>query len=290
MMRRALAIVAVATALGAPGVASAQHPGGHGKMAPTDVAIAFAAFTPPKIDVLVGDTVMWTNDSVRPHTVTASDETWSSARLASNDRFQRRFDAAGSTPYYCSLHPFMQGEVDAHHVLLAAPAEPGAPGRPFTLHGRAALEPGGAVSIEADTGAGFQPVAVATVDEHGAFDADVVPQATATYRAVTPDETSAPVPLLVLDRKLSATATTHGRRVAVSTQVAPASPGGTVVLQLRLRHRFGWWPVARTRLDHHSRARFALRLRHRVPARVVLTLADGATVLATSRTLRVGQR
>jgi hypothetical protein len=48
--------------------------------------------------------------------------------------------------------------------------------------------------------------------------------------------------------------------------------------------------VARAKLDRASRARFSLRLRHRYPARVVLTLADGATVLATSRTLHVGPR
>ena len=48
--------------------------------------------------------------------------------------------------------------------------------------------------------------------------------------------------------------------------------------------------MARAKLDHHSRARFALRLGHRYPARVVLTLRDGATQLALSRTLRVGPR
>jgi hypothetical protein len=37
-------------------------------------------------------------------------------------------------------------------------------------------------------------------------------------------------------------------------------------------------------------ARFSLRLAHRYPARVVLTLRDGATALAVSRTLHVGPR
>jgi hypothetical protein len=96
--------------------------------------------------------------------------------------------------------------------------------------------------------------------------------------------------LLVLDRKLAAAARTRGRRVTVSAGVAPASPGATVVLQLRLKDRFGWWPVARAKVDHHSRANFRLRLRHRYAARVVLTLADGATQLALSRTLHVGPR
>ena len=76
----------------------------------------------------------------------------------------------------------------------------------------------------------------------------------------------------------------------VSARVAPASHGAPVVLQLKLPQHFGWWPVARAKLDHHSMASFALGLAHRYPARVVLTLKDGATPLAVSRTLHVGPR
>ena len=46
--------------------------------------------------------------------------------------------------------------------------------------------------------------------------------------------------------------------------------------------------MARATLDRDSVARFSLRLAHRYPARVVLTLRDGATALAVSRTLHVG--
>jgi hypothetical protein len=74
----------------------------------------------------------------------------------------------------------------------------------------------------------------------------------------------------------------------VSATIAPASPGASAVLLLRLRDRFGWWPIARTRLNARSQARFTLRLGHRVPARVVLTLKDGATQLAASRIFHVG--
>ena len=76
----------------------------------------------------------------------------------------------------------------------------------------------------------------------------------------------------------------------MSTRVAPASKGAPVVLQLRLPQHFGWWPVARAKLDHASVARFSLRLARRYPARVVLTLRDGATALAVSRTLHIGPR
>jgi plastocyanin len=268
--------------IGGHGMSDAAHEDG--------VSIQFAAFAPGRIDVVAGDTVRWTNNSVRVHTVNAVDGSWSSPRIVGTDSFSHQFDTPGATPYYCVLHPFMRGEVNVHNVLLAAPTEPGAPGRPYTLRGRSALPPGQSVAIEADTGAGFKPAGTATVENGGSFATDVIPSATATYRAVAGADASPGVQLLVLNRKLTASGSTRGRSVAVDSSVAPGAPGSPVVLQLRLPLHFGWWPVARAKLDHHSTARFALKLAHRYPARVVLTLADGATVLATSRTLHVGPR
>jgi plastocyanin len=301
-MRRLLLIGAALAALTAPATASAMdgpthagtggpmHGGMGGAAAGESVAILFGAFAPARLDILAGDTVHWNNDSVRVHAVNADDGTWASTRLVSDDAFSRSFDTPGTATYYCVLHPFMRGEIDVHRVLLTAPDEPGAPGRPYTIHGRAALPAGESVTIEADAGAGFKPAGAATVGTDGSFSTDIVPTSTANYRAVADGESSQPVQLLVLDRKLTARAKTRGRRVTVDADVAPASMGAPVVLQLKLPQHFGWWPVARAKLDHHSRARFALKLAHRYPARVVLTLSNGATALATSRTLHVGPR
>jgi hypothetical protein len=128
------------------------------------------------------------------------------------------------------------------------------------------------------------------VDDQGEFRATVTPRTSAMFRAVAGGDVSPAVQLLVLDRKVVASAAHRGTRVVVRAQVLPASPGATVVLQLRLRERFGWWPVSRLRLDRASRARFVVRLDRRVRARVALTLRDGATQLALSRTLHVGPR
>ena len=294
MRRLSLAIVAALAAFGGPAAAAMDGPmpgGGMGDAAPAQgVSILYGAFSPARIDVLAGDTVRWSNTSLRQHTVTADDGAFGSGHLSSSQVFSERFDTPGTTTYYCTLHTFMRGEVDVHRVLLTAPREPGAPGRDYTLRGRAAIEAGENVTIEADTGAGFRQVGRATVGPDGAFTTDVIPTATASYRAVAGGETSPAERLLVLDRKLSASATTRGRRVVISSRVVPGSPGAPVVLQLRLPQRFGWWPVARGMLDHHSYAHFNLKLAHRYPARVVLTLSDGATALATSRTLHVGPR
>jgi plastocyanin len=287
MRRAALALAAVALALGGATASAQMDHGGHD--APrASVSMSASAYLPANIDVLVGDTVRWSNDSVRDHTVSADDGTWSSARLGISDAYTHRFDDAGSVAYFCRLHVFMRGVVNVRRILLDSPREPGAPGRAYALHGRAALPEGTPVTIEADAGAGFQPAAQTTVDADGSFESDVVPATSATYRAVSGGDASPSAPLIVLDRKLSASGRTRGRAVTVSATVAPASPGATVVLQLRLKERFGWWPVARVKVDHHSRARFSLRLSRRYAARVALTLADGATQLALSRTLHVG--
>jgi plastocyanin len=290
--RAALALGTVALALGGATASAQMGHGGHDmdRGPAATVSMSTSAYAPTGLDVLVGDTVRWSNDSVRAHTVSADDGAWSSARMVASDRFSRRFDDTGSVPYYCKLHVFMRGVVNVHRILLDAPEEPGAPGRAYALRGRAALPAGTAVSIEADSGAGYEPAGAATVDADGTFATDVLPHASATYRAVAGGEASPPKQLLVLDRKLAASARTRGRRVTVGATVAPASPGATVVLQLALKERFGWWPVARAKADHHSRASFSLLLAHRYRARVVLTLADGATQLALSRTLHVGPR
>jgi hypothetical protein len=178
--------------------------------------------------------------------------------------------------------------VDVQRLLLSRPQQAAAPGRPFPLSGRAALPPGTQVTIQADHGHGFSGIATAPVEPDGTFRTTIVPRTTGNYRAVANGFTSPPVTLVVLDRRITLEPQRGRHRVLVRTRVAPAAPGAPVVLQLYLRERFGWWPVQRARLDSRSRARFALRTRRRVATRVVLTLPDGATLLAVSRTVRFG--
>jgi plastocyanin len=288
MRRLAPAVAAsVVALLLAAGPAASQHGADHGGRQ-ADAHLAFNSVSPPHIDVLVGDTVKWTNDSVRTHTVTADDGSFDSGRFGIGGTYMRMFDATGDWAYHCVLHPSIRGDVAVHRLLLSAPAAPAAPNRAYPLMGRAALADGGPVTIEADGGAGFAPVATAMPAADGTFAASVVPTASATYRAVGGGEASPPVSLLVLDRRISLQVRRGRSGVLLRTNVAPASAGGHVVLQLFLHDHFGWWPVQRTRLDRASAARFALRTRRRVAARVLLTLPDGATPLAVSRTVRVG--
>jgi plastocyanin len=280
-MRLAL-FVALLTPLFGASAASAdmKMPPGGG----ANVSILAAAYGSAKVDVLEGDTVTWRNDSVRAHTVSATDGSWASQRIVTSGEFSHRFVAAGVSAYYCQVHPFMRAEVDVHKLLLDAPHDAAVPGQPYELMGRAALKAGSPVTIEAADGS---TAATATVDSAGAFHATVSPRSTTSFRAVSGAESSPAVQLLVIDRKVTASSRVRGRRAVIKTRVAPASHGATVVLQMRLKERFGWWPVRTAKLDHSSRARFTVKLRHPVRARVVLTTADGVTPLVRSSVLRL---
>lgn len=249
---------------------------------PLDVPIHNAAFATPHLDVLAGDTVTWHNDSVRAHNVEADDGSFVSPRLGMSGTFGHRFDGLGVVAYHCELHPSMRGDVTVHRVLLNAPREPAAPGRPFSLTGRAAA--GSSVAIEDGTSV----VATATAGADGSFSASVRPAATTSYRAVASDGSAgAPVQVLVLDQSVRSRMTVGRRKITVAARVAPASPGATVVLQLRLKERFGWWPVRTVRVGADSRARFVVPRGRRVLARVLLTASDGATELARGATFRL---
>lgn len=287
MMRRAIAAAAlIGAALGPP--ALAQQHGGHDAPDARHVSVQFSAYAPRHLDIVAGETVRWTNDSVRQHTVTADDGSFDSLRLLAGAEFHHKFSTPGAIPYHCSLHAGITGSVQVHTLLLDAPEGAAAAGRPFPLAGRAALPPGTPVAIEADDGAGFARVGTAEVGSDGRFATRVVPTGTARYRATVAGAASPGVQVLVLDRRVGVSALRTRGRIALRASVTPASPGARVVLQLKLRDRFGWWPVRSRRLDHHSRAFLRLRYPRRVAARIVLTLDDGATPLAISRTIRVG--
>lgn len=278
-----LAAVALATAPAAGGAMDMM--GGGGRVAAVTMPGIF--YSPAQLSVVTGDTVRWT-DLSGAHTVNA--DGFSSGTLGDGDVFTHRFTTAGSYAYRCLIHPFMTGEVDVFDLLLDAPPLPAAPGRPYPLRGRAALPEGATVTIEGDSGTGFQTVTTATVASDGTFAASVSPSTTTSYRAVSDTMMSPAVRLTVTDHTVAVTDVRRRGVDHLSVRVTPAAPGGMVMLQLNLREHFGWWPVVRGRLDAGARAHFAVRRSGRTRARVVLTLPDGWTQLALSPTVTVGAR
>lgn len=289
-MRRLLAVAtaALGTWLALAGPAQAES---------VFVSMTTGAFSPSELRVLVGDNVVWRNNSVKTHNVKFDIEGFNSGRIAPRGAANHQFTAEGAFAYVCTIHDGMDGEVAVHPLLLSGPARPVRRGASVALHVRAP-DDAGEVTIEADRGSGFQPVAVAGAPEGGGHEghvepgtrhASVVADQSATYRAVSAGGSSPELRVEVTDGPvLSASAKRLGRgRAAVTVKASPAAPGTRVVLQLRLRERFGWWPVARARLDRRSRAVLTVRGHARTPARALLVGADWATPLSQSRVLRL---
>jgi plastocyanin len=76
-----------------------------------EVRIARFAFDPARIEILVGDSVTWTNDDLAPHTATAVDGAWDTGALDRGDAGRITFETAGEHPYFCAFHPHMKGAV-----------------------------------------------------------------------------------------------------------------------------------------------------------------------------------
>jgi plastocyanin len=69
--------------------------------------MAFPASTP----VAKGDTVEWIDKMSMAHTVTADDGSFDSGELDPGKSFSHTFDATGTVPYHCDIHPRMKGSV-----------------------------------------------------------------------------------------------------------------------------------------------------------------------------------
>jgi plastocyanin len=248
------------------------------------VQIVDTAYNPQRVVVLAGDTVGWRNSSfVNQHTVTSSQ--FDSGPIVPSGGFFHDFPAAGTYLYVCTIHPIMAGEVDVYGLLMSGPAHAVARGAATTLTGRAAAGVDSIV-LEEDTGSGFHPVAT-THARDGRFRATVHPPANAAYRAIAGSDASPSVEVAVSDRS---DVNVKASKRRLWAHVDPANPGARVSLQFKLRERFGWWTVARGRLNRRSDAHFEIRRRKPVWARVVLTQSDGWTALAASAAVRLHPR
>ncbi len=70
-------------------------------------------FSPAEITIKAGSKLTWTNRDDIPHAVAsaASPPVFRSKALDTDDSYAFVFDRPGRFPYFCSLHPHMQGVV-----------------------------------------------------------------------------------------------------------------------------------------------------------------------------------
>lgn len=85
------------------------------------VRIQAFAFGPDRVEVSAGDTVVWTNDDLAPHTATSVDAAWDTGALERGGSAALGLTAPGRFTYNCRYHPHMTGEVVVSGEATASP-------------------------------------------------------------------------------------------------------------------------------------------------------------------------
>jgi plastocyanin len=242
----------------------------------TTISMPGKTFSPARVLVVPGDSVLWRNGDLVTHDVHGPD--FDSGPLSSSLFYTHTFDSVGPRPFVCTVHPFMTGEVDVVAATLSG-ADAFA-GEAVSLSGRA---PAGtaSVAIERAVGADWEPAGSAVPAADGTFTAVVRPDETSVYRASTALGTGASATVTVTTN-VDLRVRLSGRRVSVV-----ARPGLVATLQVYSRERFMWRDASHVKLD--ARGRGVLRHRGRLvsTARVVISRAAGGAALATSDSYRL---
>jgi len=105
------AAVAYATAVFAPGVAtlawaSQATPQEH------HIEIKRFKFHPEKLEIKPGDTIIWTNRDIVPHTASATDKSWDTGKLKRGESKSILVTADMSVDYFCRYHPKMKASLN----------------------------------------------------------------------------------------------------------------------------------------------------------------------------------
>jgi amicyanin len=83
----------------------------HAFAADAQIKIANFTFDPPTLTIKAGTTVTWINADDIPHVVFERDGKFRSGALDTDDSFSQSFTTAGTTEYFCAIHPHMTGKI-----------------------------------------------------------------------------------------------------------------------------------------------------------------------------------
>ncbi len=267
---RKLWLLAAGTALLLPAAAGA-------KAKTAQVFVQFSAYGPSQLDVLPGQTVLWSNVSSRTHTVTSDTGLFDSDDIRPAQRFAFTFSRPGIYRYHCTIHTSIRGEVDVRRVILDSLPTAAVPvGDAVEFSGRTA-DPARPIEIQrSQDGTHFATIGRAKSHPDGTWSVSLEAQQTGDYRALSGGAVSETRRLLVGIRKVHVHATPTG----ITVEVTPSLPYAPILVETYRRERFGWWPLRRTELDYVSEAE--LKLHGPMRVRVVLVDKDGWTPIATS--------
>ena len=98
-------VAASAPAAGGGGCTTSSEEGA------AQVGIENFTFSPGEVTAAVGETITWTNEDSAPHTATLDDGACDTGNIAQGATAGLVFDAAGTYPYHCSIHPNMTGTI-----------------------------------------------------------------------------------------------------------------------------------------------------------------------------------
>ena len=106
--------IAALAAIGVLALAGAAAPSHPARPVPQRhvVEIRGMAFHPEVLEVRRGDTVVWINRDIVPHTATATRKSgWDTGTLLQGKSGQYVASHGGEDPYFCKLHPVMLGKL-----------------------------------------------------------------------------------------------------------------------------------------------------------------------------------
>ena len=78
---------------------------------PATVVIDNHAFAPAILTIAAGTTVTWKNDDDDSHNVQATDKSFASGALDTDDSYSHAFAQPGEYEYFCTLHSYMVGKI-----------------------------------------------------------------------------------------------------------------------------------------------------------------------------------
>jgi len=76
------------------------------------VEISNFDFQPAALQVRPGDTITWINRDIAPHTATASDNSWDTGTIRTDEAVTLEVTADMVPSYYCRFHPMMMAELE----------------------------------------------------------------------------------------------------------------------------------------------------------------------------------
>jgi plastocyanin len=155
-----------------------------------DVSIVFRAYQPAMTTVNLGETVIWNNTTLMPHTVTAVDGAFDSGRMNGGTSFSVTFTKPGSFLYACTIHPSMKGTVLVRDAA-SAPQTVAVQLSARTAGGRRSIHvqaprPGASVILERRRGGAWAPLSRAHLSGAGTATLNFAASLHTTLRVVVP--------------------------------------------------------------------------------------------------------